>query len=437
MNTSHQPFADFQRRTLDNGLQVFAQRSSTAPVVSLWVWYRVGTRNEHPGLTGVSHWVEHMLFKGTERWPSGRADQVISREGGVYNGMTWQDFTTYYETLPVDRLDLALDIESDRMQNATFDEDVVNSERTVIISERQGHENSPRFLLSEEVIGTAYRVHPYGHETIGHLCDLEAMTGEDLHHHYATYYAPNNAIIAVAGDLSPEVMLDRVAEAFEPIPRGPSTPPVHMVEPPQRGERRMQVNGAGQTDYVQLAYHIPEAAHEDFHALTVLNAILSGGSGFIVGRGHITNYTSRLYGALVETELAINVHGSLAPTVDPGLYVLMATVWPGRTHANVEDRLSEEIKRLHREQVSQKSIDKAKRQAKALFAFSSESISHQAFWLGFSSIFADTEWLTSYLTMIERVTPEDIQRVAQTYLTSGNRTTGWYLAQTQQRQEPV
>lgn len=434
MNRAHQPFADFQHATLDNGLEVFAQRSATAPVVSFWVWYRVGTRNEHPGLTGVSHWVEHMLFKGTDRWPSGRADQVISREGGVYNGMTWQDFTTYYETLPVDRLDLALDIEVDRMQNATFREDEVDSERTVIISERQGHENSPLFLLSEEVTGTAYRVHPYGHETIGHLCDLQAMTQEDLQRHYATYYAPNNAVIAVAGDLPPDAMIDRVAETFAAIPERPAVPAVHLTEPPQRGERRVRVNGAGQTDYVQLAYHIPQARHEDFHALTVLNAILSGGSGFIVGRGRITNYTSRLYGALVDEELAISVHGGLAPTVDPGLYTLVATVWPDRTHQTVEDRLSEEIDRLHQEQVSQAEIQKAKRQAKALFAFSSESISHQAFWLGFSSIFADTEWLTSYLTALEHVTPDDIQRVAQSYLIPANRTAGWYVAQTQQRQ---
>jgi zinc protease len=422
---------------LDNGLDIFAQRSATAPVVSFWVWYRVGTRNEHPGLTGISHWVEHMLFKGTERWPSGRADQMISREGGVYNGMTWQDFTTYYETLPVDRLDLALDIESDRMLNAEFREEEVDSERTVIISERQGHENSPHFLLGEEVTAAAYRVHPYGHETIGHLCDLRAMTGRDLQQHYRTYYTPNNAVIAVAGDLAPEAMTERVAEVFRDIPKGAHVPPVHMVEPPQRGERRVQVNGAGQTDYVQLAYHIPQAGHEDFHTLTVLNAILSGGSGFIVGRGRITNYTSRLYGALVENELAINVHGSLAPTVDPGLYTVVATVWPNRTHTDVEERLSQEIARLHQEPVSQEEIAQAKRQAKALFAFSSESISHQAFWLGFSSIFADTDWLTSYLESIEAVTAEDVQHVAQRYLVPTNRTTGWYLAQSQRRQESV
>lgn len=434
MNKPHPPFADVRYVALDNGLKVFAQRSATAPVVSLWVWYRVGTRNEHPGITGVSHWVEHMLFKGTDRWPSGRADQVISREGGVYNGMTWQDFTTYYETLPVDRLELALDLESDRMQNAAFREEEVNSERTVIISERQGHENSPHFLLSEEVIAAAYRVHPYGHETIGHLCDLRAMTADDLQRHYAMYYTPNNAVIAVAGALDPDVIIERIADIFEAIPKGRPVPPVHLVEPPQRGERRVQINGAGQTNYVQIAYHIPQAVHEDFHALTVLNAILSGGSGFIVGRGRITNYTSRLYGALVEGELAVSVHGSLAPTVDPGLYTIIATVWPGRAHADVEARLSEEIDRLHQEKVTQEEIEQAKRQAKALFAFSSESISHQAFWLGFSSIFADTDWLTSYLTSLERITVEDVQRVAQTYLIPDNRTVGWYLAQTPQRQ---
>lgn len=415
------------RSELDNGLQVLVKEMRTAPVASFWIWYRVGTRNEHPGITGISHWVEHMLFKGTEQWPSGTTDQAIAREGGVFNGLTWWDFTTFYETLPVHRLNLAIEIEADRMRNATFGSDDVESERTVVISERQGNENSPHFLLGEEVSSAAYRVHPYGHETIGHLCDLQAMTRDDLRHHYDTFYVPNNAIVAVAGDLDAEKALAAVEAGFGHIPQAPPPPAVRAVEPPQRGERRVIVHGPGETDYLERVYHIPPAAHPDFHALTVLNAILSGGSSFMVGRGGITNHTSRLYQALVEGEVAVDVSGSLSPTLDPGLYRLTATVWPGGEPQAVEDKIADVLARLQEELVSEEELAKAQRQARALFAYASESISNQAFWMGFSSIFADYDWVTTYLDDLAAVTADDIQRAAQTYLVPANQTTGWYL----------
>lgn len=417
------------RTTLENGIQLLIQETQTAPVVSFWVWYRVGPRNEHPGITGISHWVEHMLFKGTERWPAGAADQAIAREGGIYNGMTWYDFTTFYETLPVSKLHLALDIESDRMHNVAITEAETESERPIIISERQGNENSPHFLLSEEVASAAYRVHPYGHETIGHMCDLQTITHEDLQNHYETYYVPNNTIIGVAGDINASEIGRLVENIFSRIDRRPEPPAVRAVEPPQRGERRVIVRGGGQMDYVEMAYHVPEAAHDDFHALTVLNAILSGGSGFMVGRGYITNHTSRLYQALVEEEHAVDIHGSLTPTIDPGLYRITATMWPDHDPATAEARIEEEIARLQTSPITQAELEKAQRQARALFAYSSESITHQAFWLGFANIFADYGWFSTYLDNLAAVSVEDVLRVAQTYLTPDNRTTGWYLAQ--------
>jgi zinc protease len=418
---------DLYRTTLDNGLQLIIREMRTAPVASFWVWYRVGPRNEHPGITGISHWVEHMLFRGTERWPAGAADHAIAREGGVYNGMTWYDFTTFYETLPTAHLEIALEIESDRMQHARFGESEVESERTVIISERQGHENSPLFLLGEEISSAAYRVHPYGHETIGHLCDLQAITAADLRHHYEAYYRPNNAIIAVSGDIDAESVAASIAEHFGAIPNGPEPPAVRAVEPPQRGERRVIVRGAGTTDYVEMAYHVPAAAHPDFHALTVLTAILSGGAGFLVGRGHITNHTSRLYRALVETERAVDISSGLAPTVDPGLYRLSATVWPGIDPEEVAGRIEDELVRLQEAPVSEAELAKAQRQARALFAYASESISDQAFWQGFTSIFDDYAWFESYLDQLAAVTVADVQRVAQTYLDRTQQTTGFYI----------
>ena len=421
------------RTTLDNGLRVLIHESHAAPVVSVWAWYRAGVRNEHQGVTGISHWVEHMLFKGSERWPEGAADEAVAREGGVFNGITWYDFTTYYETLPAHKISVALDIESDRMRNITFTPEEVESERSVIISERQGNENSPLFLLSEEVSAAAYRVHPYGHETLGHLCDLQTMTCDMLRDYYRTYYTPNNAILAIAGDFNAGE-IERITERyFGGIEAGPEVPPVSATEPPQRGERRVVVEGAGQTDYLNMAFHIPAPRYEDeagrptYFALTVLNAVLAGASGFLVGGG-VTNHTSRLYRALVETEYAIDIGASLMTTVDPGLYQLTATAWPGRALTDVEAALWAEIARLQESPISQEELEKAQRQARALFAYASESTTHQAFWLGYSEIFADYEWFTRYLDNIAAVTTEDVQRVAQTYLRPQNRTTGWYLS---------
>lgn len=416
------------RTTLDNGLKVLIRETHTAPVASFWIWYRVGSRHERPGLTGAAHWVEHMLFKGTERWPEGAVDQAVSREGGAFNGMTWYDFTTYYETLPAPRLSLALDIEADRMRNALFDAAEVEAERNVIISELQGHENSPHYLLSKAVMAAAYRVHPYGHETLGSLADLQALTRDDLYEFYRTYYAPNNAVAAIVGDFNAGE-IERITDRyFERVEAGPEPPPVAIEEPPQEAERRVVVEGHAQTDYLHLAYHIPAARHPDFYALTVLNAVLSGGSGFLVGGG-ITNHTSRLYRALVEKELTVDIGGSVQPTADPGLYQLTATVWPGRDPADVEAALLAEIARLQEVPITQAELDKAQRQARALFAYSSESITNQAFWLGFCEIFADHTWFNTYLDNLAAVTVGDLQRVAQTYLGDRNRTTGWYLAQ--------
>ena len=252
---------------------------------------------------------------------------------------------------------------------------------------------------------------------------------EDVIEFFKTYYVPNNAILAISGDFNAGE-IERISERyFAAIPRGADVPPVTAVEPPQDEERRVVVEGAGDMDYLEIAYHAPAAQHRDFFPLTVLNAILSGGSSFLVGGGMLTNHTSRLYRALVERELAVDVVGSITPTVDPGLYRLLATVWPGKSLAEVETALLDEIARLQESPVSDEELAKARRQARALFAYSSESITHQAFWLGFSEIFANYGWFMQYLRRLNAVTAADIQRVAQTYLSANNRTVGWYRAQ--------
>lgn len=416
------------KTTLGNGLTVLVRESHTAPVTSFWVWYRVGSRNERLGITGASHWVEHMLFKGTERWPRRRLDQALSREGGAFNAMTWYDFTAYYETLPASKVSLALDIESDRMSNALFEQEEVESERTVIISERQGHENDPTFMLEEELASAAYRAHPYGHEVIGYLFDLETMTRDDLYAHYQTYYTPNNAVIAAAGDFNAGEMLRVIERYFGRLAEGPEIPEVTAEEPPQRGERRVVVEGMAGTDYLSLAYHVPQAAHPDFFPLTVLSTVLAGSSGSLVGRGNLTNHTSRLYRAVVARDLAANINAQIIPTVDPGLYRIMTTLLPGHTHSEVEEAILEEVARVRAEPIAQEELEKAKRQARALFAYSSESITNQAFWLGFSEIVASHTWFVRYLDRLEEVTAEDVMRVAQEYLQKQNRTVGHYVS---------
>jgi zinc protease len=417
----------FIKTQLSNGLAVLVKEAHAAPVASFWVWYRVGSRNEYTGITGISHWVEHMLFKGTEAFPKGTVDKAISREGGMFNGMTWYDFTTYLATLPADRIELALRIEADRMANSLFDPDEVSAERTVIISERQGAENNPEFLLGEELMAAAFRVHPYGTETIGHLCDLETMTREQLYTHYRTYYTPKNALAVAVGDFDAGAMLQLIEQHFGAVPNGPDVPPVTAVEPPQRGERRVVVEGEGSVAYLQMVFRVPTVHDPDFFALTALDAALSGASGLTFLGGGLTNKSSRLYKALVAAELATDVSGSLIPTVDPFAYSLSVVVRTGHTPAEVEEVLEAELERVIAKQVTQEELTKAVKQARAQFAYSSESVTGQALWIGASEIFADYTWFENYVANISGVTVEDVQRVAQKYLKPSSRTVGWYV----------
>lgn len=399
----------------------------TAPIISHWVWYRVGSRNEVAGFTGVSHWVEHMQFKGTPQFPSTVLDKAISREGGFWNAFTYLDWTTYFETMPAEKIDLALRLEADRMVNSQFDPQEVASERTVIISERQGNENEPLFRLGEELQALAFRVHSYHHEVIGDLADLETMQRDDLYRHYRQYYTPNNALIAVAGDFESEVMLGRIRELFEPIPAGEALLQRIRPEPAQSGERRFTLEGPGETTYIQFAHRAPAASDPDFFPLTVLDSLLTGPSSLNMFGGGISNKTSRLYRALVEGELAVSVYGGLQATIDPFLHTITIYVRPGCSVETVFSKLEDEIKRLQDAPPSPDELARAVKQARALFAYGSESITNQAFWMGFSEMFASYDWFTGYLDNLAAVTPGDVQRMAQVYLRPQNRIHGVYL----------
>jgi zinc protease len=417
----------FTKLTLQNGLQVLLKEIHTSPIISQWIWYRVGSRDEVPGLTGASHWVEHMMFKGTPQYPLGVLDQVISREGGYLNAFTFLDWTSFFESLPADKSDIALRLEADRMFNSLFDEREVSSERTVIISERQGSENEPLFRLSEEVQSAAFRVHPYHHEIIGDLTDLYTMQCDDLYHHYRSHYIPNHAVLSIAGDFETQSMLDRIRELFEPLPAGPVPARMERTEPPQAGERRVSVEGPGETVYLQVSYRAPRADDQDFFALNILDSLLTGPTNLNMFGGGTTNKTCRLYKALVEKELAVSVNGGLQATIDPYLYTTVVTVHPKHTASDCIAAMESEIKRLQDAPPPNEELERAMKQARAIFAYGSESISNQAFWLGFSEMFATVDWFNGYLERLAAVTPADVQRIAQNYLRAQNRTLGVYL----------
>ncbi|MBV6395853.1 MAG: putative zinc protease [Anaerolineales bacterium] len=418
---------DFTKHTLSNGLTVFLKEIHSAPLVSSWVWYRVGSKDETTGKTGISHWTEHMQFKGTPQFPASSLDRAISRDGGVWNAFTFMDWTTYFETMPSAKIDLALRLEADRMVNSLFEAKEVHSERTVIVSEREGHENEPMFRLGEAVQHAAFGIHPYRHEVIGDMADLWTIQRDDLYRHYKTYYVPNNAVMAVAGDFNSRPMLARIRELFETIPAGPPPPRLARKEPSQPGEITLNVEGPGETTFMQVAYRFPAAAHPDFFALTVLDSLLAGPSSLNMFGGGISNRTSRLYRALVEKEYVVGVSGGAGATIDPFLYTFSLTLHPRRKPAEALAALDVEIKRLQEERVSRAEIARASKQARALFAYGSESITNQAFWMGFSEMFADYNWFCTYLEKLAAVTPADVQRVARAYFQPKQRVVGTYL----------
>lgn len=413
--------------TLSNGLTVHLKEIHTAPIISSWVWYKVGSRNEVPGKTGISHWVEHMQFKGTEKFPSGYLDREISRVGGILNAMTYLDWTTYFMTLPAHVFETSLAVEADRMANSRFDPEEVERERTVIISEREGNENEPQFLLSEAVQEAAFSKHPYKYEVIGLKKDLLNLTAQDLKQHYQQYYRPGNAVLAVAGDFDKDNMLEKIEAYFSQIEQGDRENIKIPEDPPLGEEKRVLVTGPGETSYVQIAYRAPSANNKDFFSLTVLDSLLTGPSSLnMFGSGGTSNKTSRLYRALVEEEIAVSCHGGLQATHDPYLYQIHLTVHPQQTPNDVLSAVDREIEQILSSPVSQEEIDRAIKQARALFAYSSENISNQAFWLGYTEMFDGYDWFENYVDHLSKVTPEIALETARKYLNPENRVVGFY-----------
>jgi zinc protease len=415
------------RTTLNNGLQVILRPSRRAPVASFWIFYRVGSRNETSGRTGISHWVEHMLFKGTPCYPRGAFDKAVARAGGVFNGMTGPDWTVYFETFPAERIELALQVESDRMANTSFEPDETESERTVILSEREGSENSYFYRLHEEVQAAAFLTHSYRNPIIGWPTDLHALTRDELYNHYRTYYTANNAVAVVTGDFAPDTMLAQIERYFGELPPGEAAPPLRIQEPPAHTERRVILRGDDPTAYYLQAFQAPPALHPDFFPFVALDSVLGGAKGMGLFGGGGNNRSNRLYRALVERELTVDIGSNFGPTIDPGLFTISATLAPGVEHRQVEEAIWQEITAVQRDGVAPAEMERAIKQTRAQFAYSSESVTYEAFWLGFSQVVASLEWLATWDEQLRAVTPADVQRVARRYLTPDRQTVGHYV----------
>jgi zinc protease len=405
---------------------IHALEARHAPVVSLWVWYHVGGRNEVPGTTGMSHFLEHMLFKGTPAHPKGDLDRLLARYGAQWNAFTNEDVTCYFETVPRDRYWVALELEADRMRNALISTEEVEAERTVIVSEREGLENDPSFLLGESLQAVAFDRHPYGQGVIGSKFEIKLMTRDGLYAHYRRYYAPNNAYVVVVGDDRAETLLDTAAAAFGPVGRAELVAPPLAPEPPQMGEKRLVVHRAGGAlPIVQLGFHAAAGSDPRAAALQALAVALAGGGGGDSASGR----SSRLYRGLVEKELATEVDASFGLTKDPFLFTIEATVRPGVTHRVVEEALLAELQRVADEPIAEAEFARVRRGLLASVAFPSDTITFRAFRLGSLLSCGAAPSIGAWYDALAKVTPGDVRAAAAETFVERSRTVGHFIAE--------
>ncbi|HEX9021453.1 MAG TPA: pitrilysin family protein [Nitrospirota bacterium] len=402
-------------KVLPNGLKVLLKEEHKAPVVTFQVWYKVGSRNERLGKTGLSHMLEHMMFKGTKKYGPKTFSQTVQRNGGNDNAFTSHDYTAYFENFAADRIGISLDLESDRMQNLLLDPREFLSERDVVKEERRMRtEDDPVNAMVEQMMSVAFSAHPYQWPVIGWMADISSFTRDDLYHHYRAYYEPNNATIVVAGDFDTKALLPRIEKIFGGVPRGAETPKVTAVEPRHAGERRVVVKRQAELPAVFAGYNAPTIKSPDSYALDVLQGILASGK------------SSRLYRSLVyEKQIALYAGGDYDNvSADPNLFYVYAGVMPGKTTDEVEKALYGEIEKLKSEPVTDEELQKAKNQIEAGFIMGQDSIFYQAMLLGQYETVASWKLLETYVDKVRAVTKEDIQRVAKAYFSEDNRTVG-------------
>jgi zinc protease len=400
-------------KVLPNGLKVILLENNKAPVITFQIWYRVGSRNETHGKTGLSHLLEHMMFKGTERVGAEEFSRIISENGGRYNAFTSKDFTAYFEKLSVDRIQVALDLESDRMQNLILREGDFLTERNVVMEERRLRtEDNPKAYLMEQLGTTAFQLQPYRWPIIGWMEDLARLSPEDAGAYYRTHYKPANAFIVVVGDFKKEDLLPRIERAFGSIPKRATPDQDRPIDPPQSGERRIIVKREAQLPFLIKAFHVPNLREPDSYVLEVIATLLSGGK------------SSRLYRSLVREKrlvLSIEADHSLLSR-DPDLFQIAAEPLPGQDVHEVEKAVDQELARLHKEPVAEYELEKAKNQLEASHIFGRDSLFYQAMILARHEIALSWRAVDDYIQSIRKVTTGDIRRVASRYLIRDNQT---------------
>jgi zinc protease len=408
---------DVRRTVLDNGLVVLTKEVHTSPIVTNMIWYRVGSRNEELGHTGKSHFLEHMLFKGTERFKKGEIDLITLKNGGGNNAFTSHDFTAYYFNFASDRWDVALEIESDRMVSCTFEPEEFEAEKKVVIEELKTGLDSPWGLLLQEVEAAAYKVHPYRNPIVGWLQDVERATVEQQQAYYRRYYQPNNAILVIAGDFDTDRVLAKVASAFNSIPAGPEPAQMLLEEPRQRGERRLVVRWRSKVPRLAIAYHAPRIAHTDSFALQVLAVVLAEGKA------------SRLYQRMVEREQAVTfVTAEFGEAKDPTLFHIRAEARGNHSIDAIEESIYDELQRVAADGLTTHELDRAKHQIEAHFILSRERTLDQAILLGQIETLYGLDYIDSCLQRISSVTAEEVSDVCTRYLNENNRTVGRLLS---------
>ena len=400
-------------KTLKNGMKVLVQTDHSIPNVALYIFYRIGSRNEGPGTTGLSHFFEHMMFNGAKKYGPGELDKFMEANGGANNAYTTRDVTVYQDWFPRSALSLIYDIEADRIQNLSFDPQKIKSEREVVASERRLRvDNDNGGLMDEQLWATSYIAHPYQWPVLGWTSDIEHWTMEQLKHHFEMGYSPNNATMVVAGDVSPEEIFQLCEKYIEPIPTHAPPPPVTTAEPEQLGERRLIVRKPSQLPLVFVAYHIPRTNSPDYYALNILRTILFQGE------------SSRMYQRLVDKdELALDVSSSVEPAFDPTIIEIAAQPKQGVDPQKCEKAMYEEFESAKNALVSDRELEKAKNIRLAEFYREMRTINGRANTIGtYEVFFGNYKKLFDAAKNYSAVTKEDVQRVAKLYLGANNRT---------------
>jgi len=404
-----------KEEVLPNGLKVLVIEDRATPVSAFHIWYRAGSINEPIGKTGLSHLLEHMMFKGTQKYGPGGFSKIIQRAGGIDNAGTSKDYVFYFQKLSPENLHLSIELEADRMQNLIIDPRETLSERDVVMEERRmRYEDDPQNLLYEEVIATAFKNHPYRWPVIGWMSDIKGLTRDDLWEYYRRYYVPNNAMIIVAGNIDVDSTLAKIRREFGSIPRGMDIKPINIGEPEQRGEKRVSLKKEAELPYILIAYKTPNILHEDAPALEVLAGVLSRGK------------SARIYKSLIkEKQIALGAGAEyIGLQRYPFIFYLYGTPLPGRTIEDLERALYEEVEKIKDKPPDEREVQRVKNQIEAEFIMGQDSIFFQAKMLGLFEIVGDWRLKDKYLDGIRKVTPQDVQRVAKKYLIEDKRTVG-------------